>query len=93
MTTAPKPQWTAEAVRSAADALYQALLPELATPGEHLIAKDLAATQAMLLQFSEALEVQHKLLTESAQLAQDVAAAHRLQVRALSKRLEALEQR
>jgi hypothetical protein len=93
MPATPAPQWTAEKVRSAADALYQALLPELATPGEHLLARDLAATQAQLLQFTEALEVQHRLLQESAQLAQDVAAAHRLQVRALSKRLEALEQR
>ena len=93
MPATPAPQWTADKVRSAADQLYMALAPELTTPGEHLLAKDLAATQAQLLQFTEALEVQHRLLKESAQLAEDVAAAHRLQVRALSKRLEALEQR
>jgi len=75
MTGTPTPQWTAEAVRSAADSLYITMSPCLTTPGEHLLARDLAAVQAQLLQISEALEAQHLLLKESVQFAEAVAVA------------------
>jgi hypothetical protein len=92
MATDPKsPQWTADEVRRSADALYLAMADHLKTPGEHLLAKDLAALMAQTLQFAEALQIQHRTLNETAMLATDVAAAHRVQMRSLSQRLEALE--
>ena len=85
------PEWTADKVRSSADALYLAMADHLNTTGEHLLAKDLAALMAQCLQFAEALEIQHRTLNETARLATYVAAAHRVQMRSLSQRLEALE--
>jgi len=88
---APAPKWTADEVRRSADALYLAMADHLNTTGEHLLAKDLSALMAQTMQFAEALEIQHRTLNETARLATDVAAAHRVQMRALSQRLEALE--
>jgi len=88
---ATAPQWTAAEVRRSADALYLAMAEHLSTTGEHLLAKDLAALMAQCMQFAEALEIQHRTLNETARLATDVAACHRVQMRALSQRLEALE--
>lgn len=91
MANAPEPMWTAENVRKAAAALLEELEPKLKTAGEHQLAKDLTHLMACQLQLTEALEVQHRMLQKTGQLAADVAAAHRLQVRALATRLEALE--
>ncbi len=91
MTDTPQPMWTAENVRNAAAALLQEMQPLLKTKGEHQLAKDLTNLMATQLQLTEALEVQHRMLQKTGQLAADCAAAHRLQVRALSQRLEVLE--
>ena len=91
MANAPEPMWTAENVRNAAAALLEEMRPLLTSKGEHQLAKDLTNVMACQLQLTEALEVQHRMLQKTGQLAADCAAAHRLQVRALSQRLEVLE--
>lgn len=91
MANAPEPMWTAENVRNAAAALLEEMLPKLQTEGEHQLAKDLTNVMACQLQLTECLELQHRMLQKTGQLAADCAAAHRLQVRALSQRLEVLE--
>ena len=60
---------------------------------DRMLARDVATVIAQLFQLGEAYEVSRRTDTAAADLAREVADQHRIQISALSRRLEKLEQR
>ena len=89
----PDPMWTAEKLHAVAEKIYSEYAPHCKTELGLMFARDIATVIAQQFQLFEALNVARRTDTAAADLAREVAEQHRIQISALSRRLEKLEQR
>ena len=90
---APDPMWTREKVHAVSEKIYSEYAPLCKTELGLMFARDIATLMALQFQMSEAFGVARHTDESAAKLAKDVADQHRIQISALSRRLEKLEQR
>ena len=90
---APGPMWTTEKVHAVIAKIYSEYEPLCKTDLGRMICRDIATLMALVFQLSEAFGVSRRTDTAAADLAREVAEQHRIQISALSRRLEKLEQR
>ena len=90
---APDPMWTTEKVHAVREKIYSEYEPHCKTDLGRMFARDMATVMAEQFQLFEALNVARRTDTAAADLAREVAEQHRIQISALSRRLEKLEQR
>ena len=90
---APDPMWTTEKVHAVAEKIFEEYEPHCKTDLGRMFARDMATEMAQQFQLFEALNVAGRTDTAAADLAKEVAEQHRIQISALSRRLEKLEQR
>lgn len=86
-------QWTVAAMQQAADAIYSELAAQCQTEMQRWCVREIADLRVSQLQLQQALRISHQTGQEAARLAQEAAAQHRVQIEALSRRLEALERK
>ena len=89
----PDPLWTAERMQAAIAKIYSEYAPHCKTELGLMFARDIATVIAQQFQLFEAFGVSRRTDTAAADLAREVAEQHRIQISALSRRLEKLEQR
>ena len=90
---APDPMWTTEKLHAVIEKIYSEYEPLCKTDLGRMICRDIATLMALVFQLSEAFGVSRRTDTAAADLAREVAEQHRIQISALSRRLEKLEQR
>ena len=90
---APDPMWTAEKLYAVIEKIYSEYAPHCKTELGLMFARDMATVMAQQFQLYEALSVARHTDESAAKLAKDVDDQHRIQISALSRRLEKLEQR
>ena len=90
---APDPMWTTEKVHAVIEKIYSEYAPHCKTELGLMFARDMATVMAQQFQIIEAIDVARRTDTAAADLAREVAGQHRIQISALSRRLEKLEQR
>ena len=90
---APNPMWTTEKLHAVIEKIYSEYEPLCKTDLGRMICRDIATLMALFFQLSEAFGVARHTDESAAKLAKDVADQHRIQISALSRRLEKLEQR
>ena len=90
---APDPMWTTEKVHAVAEKIFEEYAPHCKTELGLMFARDIATVIAQQFQLFEAFGVSRRTDTAAAELAREVAEQHRIQISALSRRLEKLEQR
>ena len=90
---APDPMWTTEKVHAVREKIYSEYEPHCKTDLGRMLARDVATVIAHQFQLFEAFNVSRRTDTTAADLAREVAEQHRIQISALSCRLEKLEQR
>ena len=90
---APDPMWTIEKVHAVAEKSVEECEPHGKTDLGRMICRDIATLMALFFQLSEAFGVARHTDESAAKLAKDVADQHRIQISALSRLLEKLEQR
>ena len=89
----PDPLWTAERMQAVIAKIYSEYEPHCERELDRMIARDMATVIAQIFQLGEAYAVSRGTDTAAADLAREVAEQHRIQISALSRRLEKLEQR
>ena len=87
---APDPMWTTEKVHAVAEKIFEEYEPHCKTDLGRMVARDVATVIAQQFQLFEAFSVSRRTDTAAADLAREVA---EIQISALSRRLEKLEQR
>ena len=90
---APDPMWTTEKVHAVIAQIYSEYEPHCERELDRMLARDVATVIAQIFQLGEAYAVSRRTDTAAADLAREVAEQHRIQISALSRRLEKLEQR
>ncbi len=90
---APDPIWTTEKVHAVVEKIFEEYAPHCKTELSLMFARDMATVMAQQFQIIEAIDVARRTDTAAADLAREVAEQHRIQISALSRRLEKLEQR
>ena len=90
---APDPMWTTEKVHAVVEKIFEEYAPHCKTELGLMFARDMATVMAQQFQIIEAIDVARRTDTAAADLAREVAEQHRIQISALSRRLEKLEQR
>ena len=90
---APDPMWTTEKVHAVVEKIFEEYAPHCKTELGLMFARDMATVMAQQFQLFEAFSVSRRTDTAAADLAREVAEQHRIQISALSRRLEKLEQR
>ena len=89
----PDPLWTAERMQAVIAKIYSEYEPHCERELDRMFARDMATAIAQIFQLGEAYAVSRRTDTAAADLAREVAEQHRIQISALSRRLEKLEQR
>ena len=89
----PDPMWTTEKVYAVVEKIFEEYAPHCKTELGLMFARDMATVMAQQFQIIEAIDVARRTDTAAADLAREVAEQHRIQISALSRRLEKLEQR
>ena len=87
---APNPMWTTEKLHAVIEKIYSEYEPLCKTDLGRMLARDVATVIAQQFQLFEAFSVSRRTDTAAADLAREVA---EIQISALSRRLEKLEQR
>ena len=87
------PMWTTEKVHAVVEKIFEEYAPHCKTELGLMFARDMATVMAQQFQIIEAIDVARRTDTAAAELAREVAEQQRIQISALSRRLEKLEQR
>ena len=84
---------TTEKVHAVVEKIFEEYAPHCKTELGLMFARDMATVMAQQFQIIEAIDVARRTDTAAADLAREVAEQHRIQISALSRRLEKLERR
>ena len=92
------PRVTAKDIPSIEEAIFKELSVYCKTEGEQILAREVALNRALLFQLQEAVQVRHTnyetalaTITKAVQKIQELKVTNAVQIHAISKRLEDLE--
>lgn len=87
------PMWTTEKIHAVVENIFEEYAPHCKKELGLMFARDVATVMAQQFQLFEALNDARRTDESAAKLAKEIADQHRIQISALSRRLEKLEQR